>query len=130
MSKTLLAVLFFLSVQICSAQFSFKSLVLDETQQPIAAVTATIGKNEQVAISDTAGYFSFNYTSGQFMLRLSHVGFEDVLIKVNGNLPPMVIMIRNNNLLPETVVKAFERNGRNNTLAAAVTVLSKIHLKD
>ena len=125
MSKILLTVIFFIAAQVCNAQYSFKCLLLDEAQMPVADVTARVGKNLQVAISDAAGFISFNYASKECMLQLSHVSFKDVIIKVNADSIQTIILVRNNDLLPETVVKAFERNGSNNTLAAAVTVLSK-----
>ena len=109
----------------CGAQHFFKATVVDEQSAPVSGVTITLGKNMQVAVSDTAGSFNFNYASQQFVLRLSHVSFNDVIIKVTEELPVTIIMVRNNDLLPETVVKAFERNAGNNTVAAAVTVLSK-----
>ena len=107
------------------SQYSFKGKVIDELQQPLQGVSVVIGKNQKVALTDTLGNYNFNFSSQNYLLSFSHVGFISKEIRVNIYLPTTTTLQRKDELLNETVVKAFERNTSNKNVAAAVTVLSK-----
>ncbi len=107
------------------SQYSFQGKVIDELQQPVQGVLVVIGKNQKVAITDTLGNYNFNFSSQNYLLSFSHVGFIRKEIRVNIYLPATTILQRKDELLSETVVKAFERNTSNKKVAAALTVLSK-----
>jgi iron complex outermembrane recepter protein len=129
MQKYFLTVLFIVYAVTGFAQYSFKAKLVDELQQPIEGVTVILGKSLKVATTDVYGYFSFNFSAQQFLLSFSHVGFITRQVKVNMLLPEKITMFHYNELLDETVVKAFERNSTTQNTAAAVTVLSKNSLQ-
>ena len=111
------------------AQYTFKAIVLNEQAVPIPGVTITLGKNLAVAASNADGAFSFNNASQNFLLTFSHINFTSKTIRVNGSLPDTIVLLSNNDLLQETIVKAFERNSSVTNTAAAITVLSRNSLE-
>lgn len=106
-------------------QYSFKGKVIDESQQPVQGVSVVIGKNQKVALTDSLGNYNYNFSSQNYLLSFSHIGFISKEIRVNIYLPAATTLQRKDELLNETVLKAFEKNTSNNNVAAAVTVLSK-----
>ena len=129
MNKIFLTSLFTFWLHYCLAQYTFTGRVLDEQQQPVAGVIVTVEKSKAIAVTDSNGLFSFPYFSKNYMLRFSHVGFVNNSIRVNDFLPSLIVLIRNNELLEETIVKAFEKNSKLTNVAAAITVLSKATLE-
>lgn len=129
MNKIFLTSLFTFWLHCCLAQYTFTGRVLDEQQQPVAGVIVTVEKSKAIAVTDSNGLFSFPYFSKNYMLRFSHVGFVNNSIRVNDFLPSLIVLIRNNELLEETIVKAFEKNSKLTNVAAAITVLSKATLE-
>ncbi len=125
MNKIFLTALFSCWLHCCLAQYSFTAKLLDEQQQPVPGVIVSTDKNAAIAVSDSVGLFSFPYSSKNFIIRFSHVGFIPASIRVREQLPAVIILIRNNELLQETIVKAFEKNSRLTNVAAAITVLNK-----
>lgn len=129
MKKHLL--LFFLVATsfVCSAQNFFKAIIVNEQRLPVPGVTITLGKSEKVALSDDQGKFSFNFPTRNFMLTFSHVSYSTRSIIVNSILSDTIVLIRNNQMLDETIVKAFEKNSSAKNTAAAITVLNKNSLE-
>ena len=125
MKKDFLFLLLVLSGFCSEAQYTFKAVVVDEKALAIPGVAITLGKNLPLAASSQDGTFSFNYASQSFLLTFSHINFTSKTISVNGSLPDTIVLLSNNELLEETIVKAFERNLSASNTAAAITVLSK-----
>ncbi len=124
---------FYLLFLLCSfsskAQYTFKAIVLNEQAVPIPGVTITLGKNVAVAASNADGAFSFDNASQNFLVTFSHINFTSKTIRVNGTLADTIVLPSNNELLEETIVKAFERNSSAKNTAAAITVLSRNSLE-
>ncbi len=130
MKKNLLLLLcFFATVADVQAQYFFNGKILNAQQEPLPGVNIILNKNVPVAVSDTAGNFNFQFSSLQFELLLSHVGYFKKTIKVDSSLPAAIIMLRDETLEEQVVVHAFERSGSNQAVAAAVTVISKNNLE-
>lgn len=129
MKKYFLQLFFIVLSFTCYAQNFFKGTVVDEQHLPVAGVTITPGKNDKVAVSNAQGNFSFNFPTKNFSLVFSHVSYTTQSIIVNTIMPDTIVLVRNNQLLDETVVKAFERNISAKNTAAAVTVLNKNSLE-
>ena len=125
MNKIFQTGLFIFWMHSCLAQYTFSSKVLDEQQQPVQGVIVYAEKNIHVAVTDSNGLFVFSYASKNFILRFSHVGFVPMAIRVNEQLQAVIVLSRNNELLQETIVKAFEKNSKLTNVAAAITVLNK-----
>lgn len=125
MNKFSLTLILLLWLPDCIAQYTFSATVRDEQQAPIPGVVITLDEKATVAVSDSNGYFSFQHTTQKFTLAISHVSFSTVRIKVDSHLQSLIILRRNNELLEETVVKAFERNGASKDLAASVGIINQ-----
>jgi iron complex outermembrane receptor protein len=125
MNKFLLTLIFLLGLQNCFSQYTFSSRVTDDQKQPVPSVVVTLGKSSTAAVTDTNGYFSFQHATQNFTLTLSHVSFIPFTLRVNGTIQPLIVLNRNNDLLEETVVNAFERNGEANKVAASISVINK-----
>jgi iron complex outermembrane receptor protein len=129
MQKLILILFIFMYCVTGFAQFSFTGRILDASQQPIEGVTVTLGKNVKVAVTDSLGRYSFHSSTPNFLLSFTHVGFISRETNVTIHLPETILLLRNNELLDETIVKAFERNSASRNVAAAITVLNKNSLE-
>ena len=114
---------------ICAAQNNFTGTVVDEQQQPLPGVTVTLGKNTIVAVTDSLGNYSFQYSTSNYLLAFSYVGFVTQYYTVINAKPLSIILLRNSNFLSEAVVKAFERNANIDKVPAAISVLNKASLE-
>lgn len=115
----------FLLTHVCIAQYIIKGKVTDEQQKPLEAVTITIGKNLLTTVTDSAGNFTFSFSSVNISLSFSHIGFEPITLKIKSDNVPTVTMVKSNIFLSETVVNAFERNSNIRNIPAAVMILNK-----
>ena len=111
------------------AQYLFKGKIVNASQQPIAGVNLLINKNVAVGVTDIEGRYSFQFSEKQFQIQLSHVGYLTRIITVDSILAATITLQQDIGLEEEAIVKAFERNGNNRTVAAAVTVLTKNNLE-
>src|SRR4051812_34192101 len=109
MKKLSAILLFILLNKACLAQYSISGKVTDDKQQPLAGVTISIS-NQPVAISDTTGQYIFSSPFTDINLSFSHVGYLPASISIKGGSVPVVTLFRNNALLAEAIVKAFETN--------------------
>ncbi len=127
--NTGLTVILFLFMQVCCAQYIIKGTVKDEQQRPLQAVTIIVGKKLLTSVTDSAGNFSFPFSSANISLSFSHVGYESVMINIIGEKVPAITLVRSSLFLSETVVNAFERNSNIKNIPAAVTVLNRSSLE-
>lgn len=126
--------LFLLSTGIFLMLFSFSqtvynSKIVNEQNLPIAGVSIQLGSTSTVVISDSTGNFSISSNSNIFSLRFTHVGYLSQSLTVNGAMLTQVVLMRNNELLDETILKAYEGNASRKNIPAAVTVLNKNSLE-
>ena len=124
----IITVLFFLCIQTCCAQYLIKGKVIDEQQNPVQGVSITIGKNLATAFSDSAGNYTFSFSSVNGILSFTHIGYEPVMMQIKDGNVRTVTLLRSNIFLSETVVNAFERNSNARNIPAAVTVLNRASL--
>ncbi|MEP7163410.1 MAG: TonB-dependent receptor [Ferruginibacter sp.] len=130
MKKTVaLTVILFLFIEVCCAQYIIKGSVKDEQLRPLGSVSITVGKKLLTTVTDSAGNYSFPFSSANTSLSFSHVGYETVVMSIIGGNVPTIILLRNNLFLSETVVNSFERNSNIKNLPAAVTLLNKSSLE-
>ncbi len=126
--NTINTVIFLLCMHTCFAQYSITGKVTDEHQNPLQAVTITIGKNLMTTVSDSAGNYSFSFSSVSVSLTFTHIGYEPVVINIKDGKVQTAVLLRSNIFLSETVVNAFERNSNIRNIPAAVTVLNRAAL--
>jgi iron complex outermembrane receptor protein len=117
-------------ISFCNAQVFVTGKLVDEKHLPITAATVML-KSKAVAITDTAGEYSFNSTSLPISLTFSHIGFISKTIATNvANVSP-IILLHNENTLAETIVNAFENNGTSiKNIPAAISVLNENKLNN
>ena len=117
------ALLFFLHT--CVAQYTISGTVTDELQHPLQSVTVTVGKGVLTSLTDSAGNYSFSYSTANMLLSFSHVGYEPVMKNIYQGKVATVTLVRSSYFLPGTVVNSFERNRDIKNIPAAVSVLNK-----
>lgn len=113
----------------CAAQTVFSSKIVNEQNKPVEGVTVQLGNAGTIAITDSAGNFSFSSNSNNFLLFFSHVSYQSKTLQINAAMPLQIVLQYNNELLDETIVKAYEGNTSRKNLPAAVTVLNKTSLE-
>lgn len=129
MKKTATLLLGFFLLHNCFGQYVITGKVTDDDGQPLQGVTVSEGKGKILALTDTAGNYSFYAASLNRMLFFSYVGFETGRINVIESNVPTVRLVRTSPFLEEAIVKAFERNSEAKNIPAAITVLNKASLE-
>lgn len=124
-----LLVLIFVCINYSDAQFLISGKVVDENQNPLGAVTISIGKKQAFSFTDSSGNYSVISKTANALLAFSYVGFDPVQVIVNNEKPAVITMQRSNVFLSETVVHAFEQNNLLKNMPAAVTVLNKASIE-
>tara|TARA_B100000579_G_C22847358_1_gene865247 strand:+ start:2320 stop:4662 length:2343 start_codon:yes stop_codon:yes gene_type:complete len=65
---------------------SFKGQILDTFDKPINNASIQIIDNKNMStLTDGDGYFSFDKTNDFFSIKISHIGYEDKIVKVNNS---------------------------------------------
>jgi len=129
MKKIYLLFYSFFLVLAANTQTVYSGKVVNEVFTPIPGVTIQIGTEGISTITDSIGNFSFITNTNNYILSFSHVGFVQQTLRVNGPLPFQIVLQRNNEMLDETFVKAYEGNASRKNIPAAVTVLNKNSLE-
>jgi iron complex outermembrane receptor protein len=125
MLRLLLTFICLAALQFCAAQHPFSARVLNKEDQPLTGAVITVNNTRPIAVTDSTGFFSFDYAGKKFLLSVSHVGYLPFSVRVNEQLPPVIRLTSDPRLLEETVVRAFESNASAKNVAASVTVLDK-----
>lgn len=126
MKKLIASVLFFfVCIHVSDAQYVIHGTVVDDQNRPLPAVTVTVGKNLLTTLTDSAGYYSFSFSSANMQLAFSHVGYETVFLGIKAETVPTVSLMRSDIMLAATVVNSFERNSNIKNVPAAVSVLNR-----
>jgi iron complex outermembrane receptor protein len=111
------------------AQEVYSSKVVDDKGNPIVGVTVELMNSKVQVTTDSAGAFVMKANARPFSLRFTHVGFLTQTVQFPTSLPASIILFRNNELLDETILKAYEGNASRKNIPAAVTVLNKNSLE-
>ena len=125
--KKLIAITFFifLASAVCCAQYSFSGRLVNEQQEPLAGATVALAKGDALAITDSLGNYHFSYTNTSAELVFSHVGYQSLVMRLKTGQATHVILLHSNDLLTETIFRAFEKNSAAKNVSASITVLGK-----
>lgn len=108
------------------AQFIYSGTVTNESGSVLKAVTISTEK-KSLALTDSAGKFSFSLDKEKTVLYFSYAGFNTVKQQFNAG-DSINIHLQPSFAVLDTVVKAYESNAGINRLPVTVSVLNKAAL--
>ena len=95
--------------------------VIDDLGEPLPGVTIAIEGSTRGVITDIDGTFSIEMEIGQ-SLRVSYIGMETQIIKINDTKPLTIKMAQKADELEEVTVVAFAKQKKESVLASVSTV--------
>ena len=107
------------------AQNVFNGRVTDEYKIPLAGVSLSADKTGSLAMTDSAGHFSFSHTGNAMLISCSHVGYQTMRFNLSTLTDTTIILLKDKSILPEATVYSFEQRKAARSIPAAVTVLEK-----
>jgi len=109
--KYLKKAVIFIAMMTLFVQFSFSQnvsgTVIDETEQPVIGATVVIPNTTIGTITDIDGAFSLSVPEGTTTLKISYVGYKDMVLKLDGSSNYNVTLNPDLGLLEEIVVVGY-----------------------
>ncbi|MEJ7627428.1 MAG: TonB-dependent receptor [Ferruginibacter sp.] len=126
--KKMAGVLYFIFLmQVSYGQYQLTGKVVSEKGMLMPGANVTNG--DVIFVTDSTGHFAINTSAANEMLTFTYVGYDPFSIRVSKDSSVTITLTRNNNLLEETIVRAFEQDTELKNVSAAVTVLTKASLE-
>ncbi len=87
---------------------TIEGLILDkESRSPLVGATVLVPETSNGTSTDVEGYFSIDVPTEARVIEVSYLGYEQIQLKLDGNIYHVILLEENNQTLKEVVVTAL-----------------------